>query len=401
MQAIEGQDRGNAKRRRPVAHGGRRALGPAAAVVFCGALAGAALAASTDFGEPRSSPEATGAGPRSIATADVDGDGDQDLAVANYLSNNVTILKNSGAGNFFQRAPSPEAVGDRPMSLAAADLDGDGDRDLAVANESSDNVTILRNNGVGNFGQPASSPEAAGGVPISIVAADLDGDGDRDLAVANLGSGDVTILKNNGTGNFFEPDSSPEAAGSGPFSVAAADLDGDADQDLAVANADSGNVTILRNNGAGNFGEPATSPEAAGAVPFSVAAADLDGDGAQDLAVANEGSDDVTILRNLGAGNFAQPATSPEAAGAVPFSVAAADLDGDGAQDLAVANEGSRNVTILRNLGAGNFVEPATSPERAGAAPSSILAADLDGDADRDLAVANFNSNNVTILRNR
>jgi hypothetical protein len=400
LQSIEGQHRGAAKRR-SVARGGRRALVVAAALVFCAALASAALAASADFHEARSSPEATGDGPRSIAVADLDGDGDQDLATTNYLSDDVTILKGSGGGNFFGRASSPETAGAIPFSIAAADLDGDGDRDLAVANADSDNVTILRNNGAGNFAQRATSPAAAGDGPSSVVAADLDGDGDRDLAVANLGSDDVTILKNSGSGKFSEPDSSPEAAGSGPFSVVAADLDGDGDQDLAVASPSSDNVTILRNNGVGNFAQPATSPEAVGAIPYSLAAADLDGDGDQDLAVANTSSDNVTILRNNGVGNFAQPATSPEAAGAVPFSLAAADLDGDGDQDLAVANEGSDDVTILKNNGAGNFGQPDSSPEAVGTSPSSVVAADLDGDGDRDLAVANFNSNNVTILRNR
>jgi hypothetical protein len=81
-----------------------------------------------------------------------------------------------------------------PFAIVAADLDGDGDQDLAVANIASDNVTILRNNGSGKFAQPASSPVAVGNGPFAIVAADLDGDGDQDLAVANLISANVTIL---------------------------------------------------------------------------------------------------------------------------------------------------------------------------------------------------------------
>jgi hypothetical protein len=373
----------------------------AAALVCSGALAGGALAASTDFVERPSSPEAAGDGPASVTAADLDGDADQDLAVANRESDNVTIQRNNGAGNFAQPASSPEAAGDFPVSVVATDLDGDGDRDLAVANQSSDNVTILQNNGAGNFLQPASSPEATGDGPHSVAAGDLDGDGDQDLAVANEISGNLTILRNNGAGDFAQPASSPEAAGVTPASVAAADLDGDGDRDLAVANFESAHVTILRNNGAGNFAQPATSPEAVGTGPVSVAAADLNGDGDRDLAVANRDSDNVTILRNNGAGNFAQSAASPEAAGDFPFSVAAADLEGDGDQDLAVANRDSDSVTILRNNGAGNFGQPATSPEAAGDGSRSVAAADLDGDGDPDLAVANLFSDNVTVLRNR
>jgi hypothetical protein len=383
------------------ARGARRALVLAAVAVFCGTLAAAAPAASTDFVEAATSPEAAGFLPAAVAAADFDGDGDRDLAVTNAGSGNVTIQRNDGAGDFEQPASSPEAAGTAPFSVAAADLDGDSDRDLAVANLGSDDVTILRNNGSGNFAQAGSSPEAAGDGPGSVAAADLDGDGDQDLAVANEDSDNVTILRNNGAGNFVQPASSPEAAGSVPLAVAAADLDGDSDQDLAVAATGTDTTTILSNNGSGNFAQASSSPEAAGDGPAAVAAADFDGDSDQDLAVANENSDNLTVLRNNGAGNFVQPASSPEAAGDGAGSVAAADFDGDGDQDLAVANFFSDDVTILRNNGSGNFAQPASSPEAVGDAPNWVVAAPLDGDADPDLATANNAAGNVTILGNQ
>src|SRR5206468_6161618 len=127
---------------------------------------------------------------------------------------------------------------------------------------------------------------------------DLDGDTDQDLAVANSNSGDVTILLNKGNGKFSEAHASPVTAGSEPSGIIAADLDGDTDQDLAVANRGSDNVTILRNKGNARFSERRTSPESAGDMPSSLAVEDLDNDGDQDLAVANEGSDNVTVLLN-------------------------------------------------------------------------------------------------------
>ncbi len=364
-------------------------------------LAATALAASTNFVQPATSPEAVGALaiPVSVAAADLDGDGDQDLAVANVGPDNVTILRNNGVGNFVQPATSPEATGLTPNQVVAADFDGDGDQDLATANGSSNNVTILRNNGTGNFFQPASSPEAVGDTPQSLAAADFDGDGDQDLAVPNEDSNHVTILRNNGAGNFFQPAAGPEPAGASPQSVAAADLDGDGDPDLAIANEDSDDVTVLLHVGAGNFVQDRI-PAAVGDAPHSVAAADLDGDGDQDLAFAHPNSDNVTVLKNNGSAAFGQPATSPEAAGDGPVSVAAADFDGDGDRDLAVANRNSDNATILANNGVGNFFQPATSPEPVGGDPFSVAAADLDGDGDPDLAIANTLTDNVTILRN-
>ena len=125
-----------------------------------------------------------------------------DIAVANGISNNVTILKNNGTGNFVEPASSPETAGAQAIEIVVADLDDDTDPDLAVANEGSDTVAILKNNGTGNFGQPASSPEPAGDDPHSLTAGDLDGDSDVDLAVTNQNDDEVTILKNNGTGNL-------------------------------------------------------------------------------------------------------------------------------------------------------------------------------------------------------
>jgi len=278
--------------------GRRAAMVGVAAVVLGATLAAGALAASTNFTELATSPEAAGDGPTAVAVADLDGDLDRDLAVANTADDNVTIHRNNGAGNFIEPASSPELTGDQPTSVAAADLDGDGDQDLAVANLFADNVTILRNRGTGNFFQPASSPEAAGDGPFSVTAGDLDGDGDRDLAITNLLGDNVTILRNLGSANFNQAGSSPETVGDGPVSIAAADFDGDTDLDLAVTNQSASTLTILRNTVSANFNEAATSPEVAGISPSSVAADDLDGDGDPDLAVANFSSDNVSILGN-------------------------------------------------------------------------------------------------------
>src|SRR4051812_1464791 len=241
-----------------------------------------------------------------------------------------------------------------------------------------------------NFFEPRSSPEAVTGFPRSAVAADLDGDGDQDLVFANAAGANAPILKNNGAGNFHEPSSSPEPAGGGASSVVAADLDGDGDQDLAVANAASDNVTILRNNGAGNFHQPASSPVPAGDAPRSIVAANLDADGDRDLAVANHDSDNVTILENDGNARFAQPASSPEPAADGPNSVVPPTPEGPGDRALPAPNHLPPAVTTLRTEGAGALVDPASSPEPAGAGASSVAAADLDGDGDQDLAVANF-----------
>jgi len=107
----------------------------------------------------------------------------------------VMFIMASGAfTNPLFNARTDYDTGDSPFSVFASDLDGDGDNDLALANWYSDNVSILKNNGDGSF--QAAVNYGAGAAPFSIFSADFDGDGDFDLAVANGGSGNVSILFN-------------------------------------------------------------------------------------------------------------------------------------------------------------------------------------------------------------
>jgi len=232
----------------------------------------------------------------------------------------------------------------------------------------------------------------AGSTPYSVFAADLDGDSAKDLAVANGDCDSVSILINNGNGTFQTPVN--YGASDGPYSVFAIDLDRDEDNDLAIANWFSNDVSILKNNGDGIFQTAVNYPADSGAV--SVFAADLDNDGNNDLAVANWGSDSVSILMNNGDATFQTVVNYAVESGA--FSVFAADLDGDDYNDLAVANYWSLNVSILINYGNGTFQDAVNYGVGSGA--GSVFAADLDGDDHNDLAVANEYPNNVSILRN-
>jgi hypothetical protein len=179
--------------------------------------------------------------PRSVFGADLDSDGDTDLAVANH-GGDVSILFNDGKG-VFPFAGMKYATGDGSQSVFGADLDSDGDTDLAVANEGSYDVSILLNSGNGTFA--AAVNYRVGRNPCSVFGSDLDSDGDIDLAVANWLSQGISILLNSGNGTF-DAAVTYGAEGS-PACVFGADLDSDGDTDLAVANAWSDNVSILFN----------------------------------------------------------------------------------------------------------------------------------------------------------
>ncbi|MEE9442394.1 MAG: FG-GAP-like repeat-containing protein [candidate division Zixibacteria bacterium] len=279
----------------------------------------------------------------SVFSEDFDRDGYPDLVVSNYNSSScvgvVSVLINNGDGTF--APPVNYVAGGCPQSVFSADFDGNGSPDLAVANAGSDDVSVLINNGDGTFAAPVNYP--VGNYTVSVISADFDGDGCLDLAVVGFWTYDVSIMINNCDGSFAPPVSYP--VGALPTSVFAADYDGDGDEDLAVTNGGPDNVSVLLNNGYGIFGLAGTYPVGAG--PRSVIAADFNGNGFADLAVSNQNSDDLSILMNNGDSSFAVAFSLP--VGDQPYFISSADFDNNGFPDLAVPNKGSNTVSILMN----------------------------------------------------
>lgn len=338
-------------------------------------------------------PKTTGDGPRAIASGDVDGDGDRDLAIANAITNDVALLQNQGNGSF--------VVGERlaagglgPSGVAMGDWNGDGRRDLAVANNYSAKVSLLRQSADGTL--LAAGDVAVGTGPTAIAAGDWDGDGDLDLAVTNEFNNNVSLLRNVG-GTFSSVGS--VLVGNSPQFVTTTDVNRDGKLDLVVANAKSRNVSVLRNTSTTTAISFATAVNlATGTDPFFVTAADVTGDGYPDLISANLTTNDISVLQNRGNGTFFPRVDF--AAGVGPTSVAAADLDRDGDLDLAVGNATSQQLSVLINAGNGTF----GAPVQFGAAdfpvslPFALLAEDFNGDGNPDLAMTNGLADSVSIL---
>ena len=331
-----------------------------------------------------SAPSAFGAGtdPDSAAAGDFNGDGKLDLAVANEGSNNVSILLGKCDGTF--QAAVDYGAGSNPSSVAVGDFRDDGKLDLVVANDGSDNVSILLGNGDGTF--QAAVNYGVGSAPTSVAVGDFNGDGKLDLAVVNELSNNFSILLGNGDGTFQAAVN--YGAGLSLFSVAVGDFNGDGKLDLAVASGGSDYVSVLLGNGDGTF--KTAVQYVAGLEPISVAVADFNGDGKLDLAVANYESNNVSILLGKGDGTF-QAAVDygigTENYPATPGSVAVGDFNGDGKLDLVVGGVESDNVSVVSVLlGNGDGTFQAAVNYGAGAGQTSVAVGDFNGDGRLDLA---------------
>jgi hypothetical protein len=310
----------------------------------------------------------TGVNPVATAMGDFNSDGNEDVVTANFSGNNVSVLLGNGDGTF--RPPVDYATQVAPTSVAVGDFNGDGKLDLVVTNlcggdkncESRGTVSILLGNGDGTF-QPRKDYGVDGYHPISIAVGDFNGDHKMDLAVANFCGEDptceqgpykVSILLGNGDGTFQKP--LTFKTGRSPSAVAVADFNGDGRLDLAVTNEGDNTVSIMLGKGDGTFRQHVDY--ATGAAPSSIAVGDLNRDGKADLAVADSAlrsaqSSSVSVLLGNGDGTF--QAHVDYAAGDDPLSVEVADLNGDGKQDLVLANNLGDTVSVLLGNGDGTF----------------------------------------------
>ncbi|HZM89852.1 MAG TPA: FG-GAP-like repeat-containing protein [Blastocatellia bacterium] len=250
------------------------------------------------FPDATSSTVGTGNAPISVAVGDFNLDSKPDLAITIDSSGTVTIRLGDGMGGFPDATSSTVGTGSGPFSVAVGDFNLDGKPDLAVANQLSDNVTIRLGDGMGGFPDATSSTIGAGFDPLSVAIGDFNLDGKPDLAIANSRSANVTIRLGDGMGGFPDATSSTVGAGNAPSSVSIGDFNLDGKPDLAVSNFTSDNVTIRLGNGTGGFPDATSSTVGAGSRPKSVAIGDFNLDGKPDLAVTNIFSHNVTIQLN-------------------------------------------------------------------------------------------------------
>jgi outer membrane protein assembly factor BamB len=328
-----------------------------------------------------------------VAVADMDGDGKLDLVAARaYDTGSVGVFLGNGEGAF-------RSLGDVPLAteadaLAVGDFNDDGHPDAVVINtygESSGGPggNVLLNAGTG--GLLAPSRFDTGTYPTSVATADLNGDGHLDLLImTGLGVG---VFLGKGDGTFKAPVyyEGYDASEIEPTPTLG-DVNGDGKLDIVVP--DVTTIDLLLGQGDGTFAAAISIPTQSQAELASVG--DVNGDGKADL-VATSGfaqSGTVTVLLGHGDGTFGTPAVY--AAGVEASAVAMADMNGDGAVDVVVANAGSGSISVLLGNGDGTFQNQLAFSTTG--APGDFRIADLNGDGHPDLAIVTNSSDGVEVL---
>jgi hypothetical protein len=381
---------------------------------------------------------ATGSSPTALIAADFNGDKKLDLAVVNANAGTLSILLGNGDGTFQSHIDYP--VGDNPAGIVAADFNGDGKIDLATISVNDGAVAILLGDGTGGFEVQALIPVSS--APTVLAGGDLNGDGRIDLITTDYSAGTITALVSKGDGTFKQVVSQgPSYAGA----IAMGDFNGDGKLDvvsqiyygvlyLSLGNGDGSfqspvqisnapnvygqgllvgdlnhdskldivlpGIWVMLGNGDGTFQNPIPSL----ALSTLMAVVDVNGDGEPDLAtLTNSGA--VAVLLGNGAGTFMD--LQSVALASTPYSASAAvaaDFNGDGKLDMAVAEGNYPNGQVSVELGKGNgtFQQPIVTALTTNATnPYLMLTADFNGDGKSDLVVMDNNGDGFQVLLGR
>lgn len=385
-----------------------------ALIVLAVLLSSASASANCSFGFLSETLTDAGTNAGDVASGDFNHDGFDDLAIVNRQSKNIAILLGEPGGTFADPA-FVQTTGVTQAGIAAAHINGDAHLDLIVTGGevtyqditfSGMEVQVLIGNGAGGFS--LGDKEWIGYHPMDFTPGDFDNDGDTDFAVTRTGNNpaSVHLIVNLGGGNIAQKSDTPVLTGptEGAWlqGIASGDFDGDGNLDVVASDSVNDKAWIFFGKGDGTFHPPATTiitTTETGHGAGQVASADFNGDGFDDIAVANEITGSgitvqptfVVSLSNGANRTFGAPVSYGTVSGA---SMALAhDMNGDGHADVVVT--GQSTIYIFLGAGDGTF-----SVRNAGTGGIGLAVLDIDNDGGADLATTHFGAGKAGILQN-
>jgi len=327
--------------------------------------------------------------PRGISTADLNEDGILDLIIANQGTNDFSVLIGYGNGGFY--APVNTLSGSEPVDVVCGDLDNDGFIDWVIVARVDNAVYGYLNDGGGSG--TSTGQFATGTSPLQAVLADLDGDGYLDCATVNNGTNDMGVLMGNGDGTFQSV--TTYAIGPNPQGIHCGDFNEDGWIDLVVTRTGNARIVLFQNDGDGTFTN--TGNVLTGTSPYPVMLASFDTvDNYLDLVSANSGSNNISVALGTGTGSFT--AADQFVTPARPQSITVCDMNADGALDIIVSTVGSDSIAVMLNDSAAQF--NSYSSFYGGDSILRVCSGDFNLDGAMDIAVVCYNEDSVTVFLN-
>ena len=377
--------------------------------------------------------------PQGVAIGDLDGDGDKDIVVSYFSGDSIFVYRNAKSSTVANRDTFAPGVsfrsGINPFAVIIEDIDGDGKKDIIVSNSGGSSITVFRNESLPGIFNTNSLSTAVGFTtgpnPVGMATADIDGDGKKDIVVANLsnmsGSSNmpeyyISIFKNTSTigviaANSFAP-RVDYPSGYYPRSLAVDDIDGDGKPDIVAINYDTpqfeNTISVFRNNslmGVINNSSLEAKVDFFNSGPGTIDAAigDLDGDGKKEIAAITAYDNNVYVFRNqssigtINSASFSSP--SVFSTGGLPLYIAMADMNNDGKKDMIITNAASNSFSYYENNvvspGAFNSTSFIQKEFLAASNPRGLAIDDLDGDSKMDLVIANSGDTSISIFSNK
>lgn len=336
--------------------------------------------------------------PHSVVVADFNNDHLLDIAVANKGTHNIGVFLGLGNKRFSEQRTFTTGLGSDPCSIAAADVDGNHQIDLVVANAGTGSIGILIGFGNGTFMAQMKYFISADSKPNFISLGDFNKDRQLDIAVADIGTYDLTVLIGYSNGMFASPTIHSSNLECKPFLIAAGDLNNDNQSDIAIASLETNNMHVMINYAQQPSENPPTYSTGQGSTPYQVLLRDFNNDTWLDIAVINKGTKNIGIFLGYGNGSFAEELTYSTGNPSGPTAFAISDFNNDNVLDIVVCNVYTNNIGLLLGYGNGSFANVTMYNFGQYFSPKSVAVADFNNDGQQDLAICSYGPNTISII---
>ena len=334
----------------------------------------------------------------SITLADLNSDNYLDIALANRIGDNISVLLGHGNGMFKTQTTYSSSHGSQPYHIIVDDFNNDNICDIAAANHGTDEIVIFYGYGNGSFELARTYSTGFGTKPHGIIAADFNGDKKLEIVIALWGTGDIALLTEYYAADFVNQTKISTGSALQPYSVAVGDLNNDNQSDIVVANSGIDSLSILFGVGNGMFGMEMTYPIGTSSQPQYVITCDINKDNQLDIVSVNSKMNSISVIMNNGNGSFAEQKVYSTGNGSYPTALASGDLNNDNRLDFVIANKGTDNIGILLGFDYISFQNETSYSSAETSGPVGIVVNDFNNDNFLDIAAVFFKSDSLGIL---